>query len=98
ESSDVTSLSWQNGLLLPSWVRRTSSPISNIGVPAASSVTVKKFLTCRLRNASTAGSAVGPSTPQFQLMLSLEPSRLFSPLGSLCLPLYETRSLRVNPS
>ena len=45
-----------------------------------------------------AGSSVGPSTPQFQLTLSLLPSRLFSPLASLCLPLYETRSLSVKPS
>ena len=58
----------------------------------------KKFLTWRLRSASTIGSSVGPSTPQFQLRLSSEPSRLFSPLASLCLWLYDTRSLRVKPS
>ena len=43
-------------------------------------------------------SSVGPSTPQFQLKLSSEPSRLFSPFASLCLRLYETRSLSVKPS
>ena len=32
-----------------------------------------------------AGSSVGPSTPQFQLKLSFVPSRLSSPLASLCL-------------
>jgi hypothetical protein len=43
-------------------------------------------------------SSVGPSAPQFhELLLSL-PSRLFSPLATLCLPLYETTSLRVKPS
>ena len=31
------------------------------------------------------GSSVGPSTPQFQLKLSARPSRLSSPLASLCL-------------
>ena len=44
------------------------------------------------------GSSVGPSTPQFQLRLSSAPSRLSSPFASLCLVLYETRSLSVNPS
>ena len=53
-------------------------------MPAASSSSAKKFLTWRLRSASIAGSSVGPSTPQFQLRLSSEPSRLFSPLASLC--------------
>ena len=46
-----------------------------------------KFLICRLRSASMAGSSVGPSTPQFQLRLSSAPSRLSSPLASLCFSL-----------
>ena len=45
-----------------------------------------------------AGSSVGPSTPQFQLQLASLPSRFPSPLASLCLWLYETRSFSVNPS
>ena len=40
-------------------------------MPSDSSVTVRKFFTCRLRSFSMAGSSVGPSTPQFQLRLSL---------------------------
>ncbi len=32
------------------------------------------------RSSRISGLSVGPSTPQFQLMLSLAPSRLFSPL------------------
>src|SRR4029077_19028568 len=52
----------------------------------------------RLRNRSMAGSSLGPSTPQFQLRLAPAPSQLFSPLASLCFPLYETRSFRVKPS
>jgi hypothetical protein len=38
-----------------------------------------------LASASTAGSSVGPSTPQFQLRLSSDPSRLPPSLASLCL-------------
>jgi hypothetical protein len=41
----------------------------------------------RARSASTSASAVGPSAPQFQERLSLVPSRLDSPLASLCLSL-----------
>ena len=37
--------------------------------------------------ARTAGSSVGPSTPQFQERLWLSPSRLSSPLASLCFSL-----------
>ena len=56
------------------------------------------FFTWRLRSRSIAGSSVGPSTPQFQLRLSSAPSRLSSPLASLCLSLYETRSFSEKPS
>ena len=45
-----------------------------------------------------AGSSVGPSTPQFHERLCDSPSRLSSPLASLCLSLYETRSRSVKPS
>ena len=45
QSNQEISLFWQNALLFPPWVRRTSSPISSIGVPVASKVNVKKFLT-----------------------------------------------------
>ena len=57
-----------------------------------------KFFTCRLRKASSAASSLGPSRPQFHDMLSSFPSRLSSPLASLCLPLYDTMSLSVKPS
>ena len=46
-----------------------------------------KLRFCRSRRALIAGSSVGPSAPQFQLLLSLAPSRLSSPLASLCLSL-----------
>ena len=42
---------------------------------------------CRSRSARMAGSVVGPSAPQFQDRLSEVPSRLDSPLASLCLSL-----------
>ena len=45
----------------------------------------RKLLACRRRSARTAGSVVSPSAPQFQLRLSLLPSRLSSPFASLCL-------------
>jgi hypothetical protein len=72
--------------------------MSSIGVPTDIISTVRKFLICRLRNVSTSGMSVGPSAPQFQLRSSSEPSRLLSPFASLCLWLYETRSVSVNPS
>src|SRR5689334_23143188 len=91
QSNQLVSLSWQYALLLPRWVRRTSSPIRIIGMPSENIVQVKKFLTCLFLRFSTAPSSVGPSTPQFQLQLSLEPSRLPSPFASLCFTLKETR-------
>src|SRR5580658_11014637 len=78
QSSQLVSLFWQYALLLPDWERRTSSPIAIMGMPSDSIVTVRKFLTCRLRNAFMPGSVDGPSAPQFQLRLSLAPSRLSS--------------------
>ena len=59
-------------------------PSEIMGTPSDSIVTVRKFFTCRFRSFSTAGSSVGPSTPQFQLRLSSAPSRLSSPFASLC--------------
>jgi hypothetical protein len=59
-------IAWQKALLLPPWVRRTSSPISNIGVPVATSVSVRKFLTWRLRSRSkpiTSWQRTNPATP-----------------------------------
>ena len=70
----------------------------SIGTPSESSVTVSMFFTWRLRSRSISGSSVGPSTPQFQLRLSSAPSRLCSPLASLCLRLYDTRSFSEKPS
>ena len=46
----------------------------------------------------TVGSSVGPSTPWFHDPSPLLPSRLPSPLPSLCLWSYAVRSARVNPS
>ena len=52
----------------------------------------RKLRFWRLRSAFTLRSSVGPSTPQFQGRLLLSPSRLSSPLASLCFSLYETKS------
>src|SRR5207244_125088 len=48
--------------------------------------------------ASTFGSSVGPSAPQFHEWLSFVPSLLSSLLASLSFWSYDTRSCRVNPS
>lgn len=66
-----------------------------MGMPSEKIVKVNKFLTCLFRRFSTAASSVGPSTPQFQLRLSFELSRLPSPFASLCFTLKETRSFSV---
>src|SRR5215510_13501205 len=97
QSNQLNSLFWQYALLFPNCVLRTSSPIRIMGVPIGNSVK-RKFFTCLFRSDSILGSSVGPSTPQFQLRLSLFPSRFSSPFASLCLLLYETRSLSVKPS
>jgi hypothetical protein len=98
QSNQLISLSWQYALLLPCCVRPTSSPATSIGIPRDSMSRVAKFFVCRARSARTAGSSVGPSAPQFQLMLSSLPSRLSSPLARLCFSSYETRSASVKPS
>src|SRR5580693_7055876 len=75
QSYQEISLSWQYALLLPPWVRPSSSP------PNGSSKVVSMARACRARKASTSGSGVGPSAPQFQDRLSLVPSRFASPLA-----------------
>src|SRR5262245_50214114 len=98
QSNQLIALSWQYALLLPCCVRPNSSPPRIIGVPDANSSVHAKFCISWRRSLSTHGSSVGPSTPQFHELLSLEPSLLFSWFGSLCFWLYETRSLSVKPS
>ena len=98
QSIQETSLSWHQLLLLPLWVRPSSSPCEIIGTPWLSSNVVRKLRCCRPRSSRTSGSSVSPSTPQFHDRLWLSPSLLSSPLASLCLSLYDTRSRSVNPS
>src|SRR6516162_6474132 len=98
QSSQLVSLSWQYALLLPLCVRPNSSPARIIGVPCESSSVASMLRFCRSRNCFTALSSAGPSTPQFHELLFEVPSWLFSWLASLCLSLYETRSLSVKPS
>src|SRR5499427_996152 len=69
-----------------------------MGTPCEQNSVARKLRRCLARRASTAGSSVGPSTPQFHDRLSSVPSRPPSPLASLCLSLYDTRSVSVNPS
>ncbi len=83
---------------MPRWVRASSSPWLIIGTPWESISVAMKFRICRARSRSTSGSSVSPSAPQFQDRLWLSPSRLSSPLASLCFSLYDTRSCRVKPS
>src|ERR1700752_397616 len=78
QSSQVVSLSWFHGLLLPCCVFMNSSPAQNIGVPFETIRVVKKFLICLLRsNITSEGSPSSPSHPLFQLKLLSVPSRLF---------------------
>src|ERR1035437_5584300 len=83
---------------MPCCDRPNSSPPSIMGVPHANRRQHAKFFASCLRSERMAGSTVSPSAPQFQELLSLDPSWLFSPFLSLCFELYETRSLSVNPS
>src|SRR5207302_323539 len=98
QSNQEISLSWQNALLFPPCVRPSSSPPTSIGTPWERNSVVRKFRRCRSRSALTSASSVGPSAPQFHERLSSVPSRFPSPFASLCLSLYETRSLSVKPS
>src|ERR1017187_9939318 len=92
QSIQLRALSWHHALLLPCWVRRNSSPPRIIGTPCDTMRVVSRLRACRLLIAFTVGSFVEPSAPQFQLQLASLPSRFPSPLASLCLLLYETRS------
>src|SRR5579862_1665561 len=85
QSNQEVSLSWQYALLFPPWVRPSSSPPSSSGTPNDNSSVVSIARDCLARRASTSGSGVGPSAPQFHERLSSAPSRLLSPLASLCL-------------
>ena len=87
QSTHEMSLSWHHALLFPFWVRSSSSPASSIGTPWLIISVVMMLRTCRARSASTFGSSVSPSAPQFHEWLSLEPSRLSSPLAWLCFSL-----------
>src|SRR5215471_21539771 len=82
-----SSLSWQYALLLPCWVRMASSPARSMGMPWERRRVARKLRIWRSRRVFTTGSSPGPSAPQFHEALSSVPSRLSSPLASLCLPL-----------
>ena len=98
QSNQVSGLSCAYALLLPRWLRPDSSPIASIGVPRASNSVASRLRTSRARRASTAASVVAPSTPWFHEWLASVPSRLPSPLASLCLRSCATRSASVKPS
>src|SRR5215469_3342327 len=69
-----------------------------MGTPCEQNSVARRLRRCLARSAMIAGSLAGPSAPQFQDRLSLLPSWLPSPLASLCLVLYDTRSVSVKPS
>src|SRR5659263_488444 len=98
ESTQPIPSSLQCPLFLPPWVRPISSPWAIIGTPCDRSRVVRKLRSCRQRRAVITASSVGPSTPQFHDRLWPSPSALPSSLASLCLSLYETRSVSVKPS
>src|ERR1700712_3614418 len=98
QSSQETSLSCEWALLLPDCDWPNSAPIDNIGVPRASSSVATNARWSDPLAAEIAGSAVAPSVPLFHDRLSPVPSRLPSPLASLFLYSYETRSANVKPS
>src|SRR6056297_2597736 len=98
QSVHEISLSWQYALLLPFCVLDISSPESSMGTPCERNKVVRKLRFCLFRHSFTMGSSLGPSSPQFHERLSFIPSWLFSPFAPLCLSLYDTKSLRVNPS
>src|SRR5690606_6292307 len=94
----VRGVSWQYALLLPFWVRANSSPAVIIGTPDDSSRVPSRLRMALRRTARMCGSSVGPSTPWLNERFVSAPSRPSSPLASLCLMSYETRSWRVKPS
>ncbi len=85
QSTQLIGLSWHQALLLPFWVRRNSSPAQDHRHALRNQERRHQVAHLRSRSRSTAGSSVGPSTPQFQLQLASLPSRFPSPLASLCL-------------
>ena len=70
QSYQLSSLSWQYALLLPCCVRPISSPPQIMGTPCESRSNARQFRFCRSLRSLMTGSAVGPSTPPFQLRLS----------------------------
>lgn len=98
QCTQLSSLSCAYVLLLPFWVRPSSSPWSSIGTPWLSSIVAMMLRCWRARMALISGSSVGPSTPRLYDRLWLSPSLPSSPLASLCFSLYETRSRKVKPS
>ena len=85
QSSHAISLSWQYTLLLPPWLRPSSSPAVIMGTPWAKSMVVIRLRVVRARSANVLGLFVMPSTPWFQLRLLPVPSRFSSWLSMLCL-------------
>mmetsp|Transcript_62551 Transcript_62551/g.182900 ORF Transcript_62551/g.182900 Transcript_62551/m.182900 type:complete len:242 (+) Transcript_62551:506-1231(+) len=75
--------SWHHVLLLPACERPYSSPMVSMGVPAERKSATRRFRICLSRSCRTAGSVLGPSSPQFQDMLLSSP--LSSALRELCL-------------
>src|SRR3989304_954766 len=92
QSNQLMGLSWQYALWGP------PPPPRIIGAPAPRRRPAAMFFACPPRSASQSGSSVSPSAPQFHEALSSVPSRFPSRFASLCFPLWETRSHRVNPS
>src|SRR3954470_18155630 len=86
QSIHDTSLSCPYGLLLPPCVRPRSSPAVIIGTPFDRHSVTSRLPAARRRSATISLSSVSPSTPKFCERLVYDPSRLPSPLASLCLP------------
>ena len=79
-------------------LRAILSPIRIMGTPPDRPSAGRWRCACRPRRARMAGSSVGPSAPQFQLLLSLVLPRLSSPLARLRFRNRTPKSLRVKPS
>ena len=84
QSIQEVSLSWAYRLLFPPLDCKISSPARIIGVPAEQSRDVIIALALSIRFFKIVGFVVGPSSPPFQDELLSVPSKLFSPLASLC--------------
>jgi hypothetical protein len=59
-------------------------PANMIGTPRLKRSIAMRFFACRMRSDRMPASLASPSTPQFQLRFWSLPSRLLSPLASLC--------------